>query len=196
MTSHFRIVFLSSGKGTTVSAFCKELENDPQIKLAGIVSDRPEPPVASVAKAFHLPFTYVEPDASFDSNLLETLRCFQPTLICLAGFLKKVPPQTLGFFKNRVINSHPSLLPRFGGQGFYGRKVHEAVIASGDKETGVTIHLVNEEYDKGPILQQASLEVLKGESAEDLEERVKKLEKRVYIDTVKTVLKGLVAFED
>ena len=105
--------------------------------------------------------------------------------IILAGYLRRLGPCFLSAFKNKVINSHPSLLPKFGGKGMYGIHVHQAVCTAGEKQTGITIHYVNEEYDQGLIIGQKTLPVLPDDTSKSLEERVKQAEKLFYVETIK-----------
>ncbi len=104
--------------------------------------------------------------------------------ILLAGYMKKLGPRTLGAYRNRILNTHPSLLPKYGGQGFFGRNVHQAVLDSGDTESGATVHLVAGEYDTGPILAQVRVQVKPDDSVESLEERVKSAERNLIIATL------------
>ena len=110
--------------------------------------------------------------------------------ILLLGYTKKIGSELLAAFNNRIINTHPSLLPKYGGKGFYGRKIHEAVLASGDILTGATVHLVNEEYDSGEILSQIAVPVLPKDSATTLEARVKKTEKAHLIKVLNELWKN------
>ncbi len=103
----------------------------------------------------------------------------------MAGFMKKIGPVTLEKFDRKILNSHPSLLPKFGGQGMYGRRVHEAVIAAKEKESGVTVHLIDKEYDTGPIVTQVRIALRDDETVESLEERVKALESDAYIEAIR-----------
>lgn len=111
-------------------------------------------------------------------------------LVICSGYMKLIGPQTIASVKGRILNVHPALLPKHGGQGLYGRKVHDAVIAAGERETGITIHLVNGEYDKGPIVAQHRLPVKAGDTAEDVENRVKAAEPDFYIQTLRAILDG------
>ncbi len=104
--------------------------------------------------------------------------------ILLAGYMKKLGPRTLGAYRNRILNTHPSLLPKYGGQGFFGRNVHQAVLDAGDTESGATVHLVAGEYDTGPILSQVRVQVKPDDSVESLEERVKSAERNLIIATL------------
>lgn len=106
------------------------------------------------------------------------------SLVCLAGFLLKVEPNFIGRFRGRIVNIHPALLPKFGGQGMWGHHVHEAVLAAGEKESGCTVHLVDEEFDHGAPLAQARVPVLPGDTAEALAARVLEQEHRLYPATV------------
>ena len=102
----------------------------------------------------------------------------------LCGYMKKLGNRTLNHYRGQILNTHPSLLPKYGGQGYYGRKVHEAVIAAGDSESGVTLHQVAEVYDSGEIIEQRNVKVLPTDSAEDLEERVKQAERALWVDVL------------
>jgi phosphoribosylglycinamide formyltransferase-1 len=111
-------------------------------------------------------------------------------LIILAGYMKKIGTNILEKYSDRILNIHPALLPKYGGQGMYGKFVHDAVIKAGETETGVTIHLVNDEYDKGRIIAQAKVQVMPGDSAESLGERVLEAEHKLYVNTVRDVVLG------
>jgi phosphoribosylglycinamide formyltransferase-1 len=127
--------------------------------------------------------THAEP-ASADAAMSAALHEFGVDWVLLAGYMKKLGPKVLREFRNRIVNTHPALLPKFGGSGFYGRRVHEAVIASGDQETGATLHIVDADYDSGPILAQVRVPVLAGDSVEELEERVKVAERKLVVATL------------
>jgi phosphoribosylglycinamide formyltransferase-1 len=114
-------------------------------------------------------------------------------LVVLAGYMKKVGPRTLRHFAGRVLNIHPALLPKFGGQGMYGRRVHEAVLAAGERETGVTIHLVDDEYDHGRILGQCRVPVLPGDTVESLAQRVLQREHEFLVEMLVRIVSGAVA---
>jgi phosphoribosylglycinamide formyltransferase-1 len=127
--------------------------------------------------------THPEP-AALDEAICAALTAAQADWVLLAGYMKPLGPLTLKTFRNRIINTHPSLLPKFGGKGFYGTRVHEAVLAAGDKESGATVHLVESDYDSGPILSQVRVPVRTGDSVRDLEERVKAAERKLVIATL------------
>ena len=113
-------------------------------------------------------------------------------LVILAGYMKKIGPEMLRSFPNRILNSHPSLLPNYCGPGMYGKKVHEAVLAAGEKKTGVTIHLVDEEYDHGPIVDQVKLCINTDQSLEKLERTIKSVEHNLWVDTIRKLQQGLI----
>jgi len=133
--------------------------------------------------------THLTPEA-LDEAILQTLQCHQADLIVLAGYLRKLGTKVLAQYKGRVINIHPALLPKYGGQGMYGLAVHEAVLASGETETGVTIHVVDEEYDHGQILAQCRLSVRTQDTAETLAKRVLSLEHEFLVSTFKQIVTG------
>lgn len=119
-----------------------------------------------------------------DRSILELLRRHEVDLVVLTGYLKRVGPETLAAYGDRIINIHPSLLPRHGGQGMYGLRVHEAVLAAGDRITGVTIHYVTAEYDQGAVLAQRTVPVKPGDTPESLAERVLVVEHELLVETV------------
>jgi phosphoribosylglycinamide formyltransferase-1 len=121
---------------------------------------------------------------------LSALQQHQADLVVLAGYMKRLGEKTLSAYQGRVINIHPALLPKYGGEGMYGTHVHAAVIAAGDQETGVTIHLVDREYDHGDIVAQCRLPVLKSDTAVTLAERVLEREHTFLVDTLKRIIEG------
>jgi phosphoribosylglycinamide formyltransferase-1 len=140
--------------------------------------------------AFHISSrTFPDPD-DLDRAICETLKRHEADLVILAGYMKRLGPRTLAEFKGRIINIHPSLLPKYGGRGMYGKKVHEAVLAAGDKETGVTVHVVNEDYDAGPILKQVKVPVREGDTVRSLADRVLAVEHETYVETLAGILSG------
>ena len=132
--------------------------------------------------------THPNPEA-LDRAIAEALQAAEADWVLLAGYMKKLGPKTLGAFPGRILNTHPALLPKHGGQGFYGRRVHQAVIDAGERESGATVHLVEQEYDTGPIIAQARVPVQPNDAVEALEERVKSAERELLVNT----LRGLIA---
>ena len=117
-------------------------------------------------------------------------------LICLAGYMKMLPPAFVKQYENKILNIHPGLLPEFGGKGFFGMRVHEAVINSGKRESGATVHFVDEIYDHGPIILQKKVEVLKTDTAESLAARILKLEHELFPEVVKAFCENKIIMEN
>lgn len=133
--------------------------------------------------------THPEPD-QLDIAILNTLQSHQADLVLLAGYMKKIGPRVLAALAGRIINIHPALLPKFGGQGMFGAHVHRAVLAAGEKITGVSVHLVDGEYDHGRILAQTEVPVLPGDTVETLAERVLPKEHELLISTLRQIAAG------
>ncbi len=133
--------------------------------------------------------THPDPD-SLDQAILDALILHKVDVVALAGYMKKLGPKTLAHFRGRILNIHPALLPKHGGKGMYGIRVHESVIAAGETESGVTVHLVTEEYDRGPILAQVRVPVMPGDTPETLAERVLVQEHILYPATLQRIATG------
>lgn len=186
-----RLAFLCSGKGTTF----EHLAENPLFQPVCLITNTQNAPVLKKAQQLNIPSFIFCPDQYssidlWDQDILKCLKSKNIDLVILAGFLHRIGPHVLSYFKNKIINSHPSLLPRFGGKGMYGIKVHRAVHKAKEKTTGVTIHYVNEEYDKGVIIAQKKIAVLEKDTPESLEKRVKKLEKTFYTEVIEHVWKN------
>ena len=147
--------------------------------------------------AYHLS-AKTEPDSGLlDAAILHTLQHHEVELVILAGYMKKLGMKTLTHYWGRILNIHPSLLPKFGGQGRYGIHVHEAVLAAGERETGATVHLVEgEEYDQGTILSQCRVPVYTGDTADTLAQRVLVHEHRLLVETLEQILAGKLALPE
>ncbi|MEE9574536.1 MAG: phosphoribosylglycinamide formyltransferase, partial [Gammaproteobacteria bacterium] len=142
--------------------------------------------------AFHLSSKTHKDDSVLDEEITNTLETHKVDWVILAGYMKKIGPGLIEEFKGKIFNIHPSLLPKHGGQGMYGLHVHEAVLASGESETGVTIHMVDGEYDQGRILSQKRVPVEEGDDAATLAARVLKVEHELYSETLQGVIEGRV----
>jgi phosphoribosylglycinamide formyltransferase-1 len=139
---------------------------------------------------YHLSGTTHPDPTRLDAAIADALAAHGVELVVLAGYMRKLGSITLERFRGRVVNIHPALLPRFGGQGMYGQRVHEAVLAAGERETGVTIHVVDAEYDHGPILAQCRVPVLPGDTAETLAARVLEREHVFLVETLAAIVGG------
>ncbi|MFL5500745.1 MAG: phosphoribosylglycinamide formyltransferase [Gemmatimonadaceae bacterium] len=184
-----RIAVLASGRGSNLQAIIDHFDSIARERVAKVVlvaSNRSDSPALIRAATASIDI------ASFDvaddgAQLLELLRRFRVDLVVLAGYLKRVPPSVIREYGGRIINIHPALLPAFGGEGMYGARVHEAVIASGARESGVTVHLVDDDYDRGPIVAQWRVPVEESDTPESLAARVLAVEHVVYPRVVEMV---------
>ena len=186
-----KLAIFASGRGSNAEAIL-QFQSQANYEVALIVVSRSQALVTNFAREKGLPLIVLEKERFQQENLLlESLNEYGIELICLAGFLWKIPDYLIQAFPERILNIHPSLLPKYGGKGMYGSKVHEAVVASGEKESGITIHLVNEEYDKGKILFQAKVPVYEKDTAADLASRVLALEHQHFPTVIQSLCYSL-----
>ncbi|MGJ8665257.1 MAG: phosphoribosylglycinamide formyltransferase [Patiriisocius sp.] len=172
-----KIVIFASGSGTNAENVIKYFEQSNIAQVVQVLSNKKDAKVLKRAEALNVRASFVSKAEILNpQKVLKTLKTIEPDLIVLAGFLLKFPETILKEFPNKVINIHPALLPKFGGKGMYGNYVHEAVVASGETETGITIHYVNENYDEGAIISQHITNVLKTDAADDVAKKVHTLE--------------------
>ena len=173
-----RIAVAISGRGSNLEALLRALQPGAPAEIVLVVSDRADAGGLAHARNGDIP-AVVLPDPANAAAWLELLRGYQIDLVVLAGYLRLVPAPVVAAYRGRIINTHPSLLPAFGGKGMCGERVHRAVLESGARETGVTIHLVDEVYDRGAVLAQSRVPVLRGDTAERLAARVLEVEHRL-----------------
>jgi len=172
-----RIAVAISGRGSNLESLLRALQPGAPAAIVLVVTDRAEAAGLAHARSRNIPAMVLDPaDAA---AWLELLGENQIDLLVLAGYLRLVPAPVVAAYRGRIINTHPSLLPAFGGRGMYGERVHQAVLESGARETGVTIHLVDEVYDRGAVLAQQRVPVLRGDTAERLAARVLEVEHRL-----------------
>ena len=171
-----RVAVLASGGGTNLQALLDALTNSPLARVARVITNRASAGAVERARTSGVPTTVLH-DASASTELLTALGDAQ--LVVLAGYLKLIPAPVVARFRGRMINIHPALLPDFGGPGMYGHHVHAAVLASGAKESGVTIHFVDEAFDRGAIIAQERVPVAPGDTPETLAARVLEAEHRL-----------------
>lgn len=171
--SRVRVAVLVSGHGSNLQALLDACAApDSEAEIACVVSNRDDAGALERARAARVPALVIDRDGQDASGLLALLRRHAIQLVVLAGYLRKVPDAVVAAFRDRMLNVHPALLPAFGGPGMYGRRVHEAVLASGARLSGATVHLVDEQYDHGRILAQWPVPVHPGDTAETLAARV------------------------
>jgi formyltetrahydrofolate-dependent phosphoribosylglycinamide formyltransferase len=175
-----KVAVLASGHGSNLQALLDELA-DPAApaRVSLVISNRADAGALARAVRAEVPTATIAEDGQDAPRLLALLAGHAIELVVLAGYLKKVPDEVVAAYRGRMLNVHPALLPSFGGAGMYGKRVHEAVLASGARLTGVTVHLVDEQYDHGTILAQWPVPVRPGESADALAARVLAVEHRL-----------------
>lgn len=171
------IVVLASGSGSNFQSILDAIQSGiiENAIVTGLIAGRPGIRAIERAESAGIPVA-VLPEAGDETQMTNTLTLqlgkWKPDLIVLAGFLKKIPEALVKQYRNKIINIHPSLLPKFGGKGYYGLKVHKAVIASGETDSGCTVHFVTEEYDEGDIIRQVRVHVNQNDTPETLAARI------------------------
>lgn len=191
-----RLGVLASSRGTNMQALLDACRSGQlSAELAVVISNNRNSGALSRAQAHGVP-CYCLNESSFDDSdeldqaILRTLERHLVDWVLALGYMKKIGPRMLQAYRNRIFNIHPSLLPKFGGQGMYGMYVHEAVLAAGEQETGITIHLVDKEYDRGPAVAQLPVAVMPGDTPESLARRVQTFEHAFLIETLRQLLDG------
>ena len=189
-----KLGFLASRNGSSMRAVIEATER-------GALAARPLLAVSNNRSASALEFadahgvatlviaTQADPDAA-DARLCAAMKEAGVELIVLSGYLRRLGPLILGAYRNRILNIHPGLLPTFGGEGMYGRRVHEAVIAAGASESGATIHAVDDIYDHGPVIARRTVPVLPGDTPDSLEARVTAMEPGFFVETLQAIAEG------
>lgn len=181
------IVLFASGNGSNAEKIIKFFKNSEYGKVVGVFSNKPDAKVLDRAKNHDIPSVVFNKAELNEGFVLEQLRQFQPDLIVLAGFLLKFPESILKEY-SKVINIHPALLPKYGGKGMYGMNVHQAVLDNKEKETGITIHYVNEHYDEGEFIFQKSVNIEDCKTAEEIANKIHELEHQYFPKVISQVL--------
>lgn len=187
-----KIAIFASGKGSNAAVLIDYFNHSgSDIQVALLISNRKEAGAISLARSKGLETHFFSNEViMLATPVLELLKKEKIDWIVLAGFLRKIPTLLIEHYPDRIINIHPSLLPKYGGKGMYGKKVHQAVIAAGEKESGISIHLVNEAYDEGQILKQGKCTIEAGETAESLEAKIRKLEHDLFPVVIESFIKS------
>ena len=187
-----KLGILVSGRGSNMTAILDACEKGYlQARVEVVISSNSKAKAFAKAKERKINrICFDERIRNLDATICEYLRLHEVDLVLLAGFMKKIGPKMLSVFEGSILNIHPSLLPKYGGQGLYGINVHRAVIEAGEKKSGATVHLVNEYYDKGKILEQKSVIVDEDDTPETLAKKVLKIEHVLYVETVKKIIEG------
>src|SRR5579872_2575114 len=194
MTSVLKLGFLASRNGSGMRAIVRAIEaGDLEAEARLLVSNRADAPALTFGAEHGVPTAVIptlpDPDAA-DAALAAALHDAGVELVILSGYLRKLGPKTLNAYSGRVLNIHPALLPKFGGQGMYGRRVHEAVAAAGETITGACVHVVDAEYDQGPVVASIEVPLAEGDTAEDIERKVTAVEPALFVATLKRISDG------
>jgi len=182
------IIIFASGKGSNAAAIIEYFRTHPMATVSLIVSNKADAGVLELAKKENIPSRVIDRETLKSAEFVAMLENYKPSLIVLAGFLWKIPDEFVVAFRNRIINIHPALLPAFGGKGMYGHNVHQAVLEAGHKESGITIHYVDEVYDNGDIILQARCKVCPQDDADALAKRIHTLEHFYFPRTIEFLL--------
>ncbi len=191
-----RIAGIASHNGTNlrhIDAACRAGTLDAEMVV--LVSNNGDSSILDYARAHGIPWHHLSsrthPSAGeLDQAIASVLAAHRVDLVFLSGYMRRLGPATVGAFRNRILNVHPALLPAYGGEGMYGDRVYAAVLAAGESETGPSVHLVDEEYDHGPVVLQHRVPVLAGDTLETLRDRVRGCEPRLSLDVVGLVARG------
>lgn len=183
-----KLAIFASGSGSNALKIMDYFHDSPHAQVALLCSDNPQAPILALASA-RVPHIVVLEKSQYQSGeyLNALLQSHGIDLVILAGYLKLIPASLIAAFPQKIINIHPALLPKFGGKGMYGMNIHKAVIAAGEKESGITIHFVDEEYDHGAHIFQASLPISPDWTPEILQKEVLKLEHAHFAPTILSI---------
>jgi formyltetrahydrofolate-dependent phosphoribosylglycinamide formyltransferase len=195
------IAVFASGRGSNFQAILDAIDAGIlPARVVVLMSNKSEAGAVEIARARnistqHFSQKMFSSEKALADAILEVLEKNHAEFIVLAGYLKKIPAHVIRQYRNRIINIHPALLPSFGGEGMYGHYVHEAVIARGEKVSGATVHLVDEEYDRGPIVMQKTVDILPDETPDSLAEKVLTVEHEIFPLALKAFAEGRVKVE-
>lgn len=184
-----QIAILASGKGSNADRLCNHFKQHPSARIRLIACDRETAGVYDIARAHNIPAIHLNKELRLNPALfLQRLKEEGITFIVLAGYLRLIPKAIVDAYPKRIINLHPALLPKFGGKGMHGMHVHEAVAAHGEKETGITIHYVNEHYDEGDIIAQFAAPLAPGATPQEIAHLIADLEAKHFATVVEEVV--------
>lgn len=184
------IVLFASGSGTNVENILLYFNQNPIAKVVSVFCNNPNAKVIDRAIKFHVPVVVFSKEDFNNNIVLQKLYEYKPDLIVLAGFLLQFPTSIIEKYPNQIINIHPALLPKYGGKGMYGMKVHTAVLENKESETGITIHHVNEHYDEGNIIFQQSIKIEDCIAPEAIAEKIHQLEQQHFPRIIENILKS------
>lgn len=184
-----KIVLFASGSGSNVENIVKYFKKSEEVEITKVYTNNPNAYVIERCEDLNIPCgIFSRKEFRENLSVLDDLKSIQPDLIVLAGFLWLVPSEYVEAFPNKIINIHPALLPKYGGKGMYGSRVHEAVVANKEKESGITIHFVNEKYDEGNIIRQEKCVVQLNDTPDDVASKVHALEYEHFPQVINELL--------
>lgn len=185
-----KIAILASGEGTNAERIIRYFSEKRTAEVALVITNKTQAGVLKRTEKLNVPSLIITAREFADGEALKALHRYNIDFIVLAGFLLKVPDTILHDYPNKIVNIHPALLPKFGGKGMYGAHVHEAVIAAGEKESGITIHYIDAHYDEGNTIFQATCPVLPDDTPDTLAARVHQLEYKYFTQVIEAVISG------
>ncbi len=185
-----KIAIFASGSGSNAENIYEYFKTNKEVKITYILTNRKDAKVIERAQRLDIPFKYFTKEEFNSVEFVDFLK-EQADLIVLAGFLLKIPESLTKAFENKMVNIHPALLPKYGGKGMYGDHVHKAVVANNETETGITIHYVNENYDEGAIIFQASTGVVPEDTYDTVADKVHQLEYKHFPEVIEQVLDNI-----
>ncbi len=196
------VAVFASGQGSNFKAILDAIRTGTirNARVVLLISNNSGAGALMIAREHQIPAAHISrkqfgSDEAYTAALYQALKSHDANFIALAGYMKLIPREVVRAFRNRILNIHPALLPRFGGAGMYGLRVHEAVLASGSKVSGATVHLVDEEYDRGPVVMQETLDVADSDTPETLASRVLEIEHRLYPRVLELFAEGRVKID-
>lgn len=195
------VAVFASGRGSNFQAILSAIQQGYlPARVTLLISNKADAGAVELARAHNIPALHLSQKSfssedAYAARMLDVLHEHHVEMIALAGYLKRIPSAVIERYRNKILNVHPALLPAFGGPGMYGHHVHDAVIACGAKVSGATVHIVDEEYDRGPIVIQKSLEVANDDTPESLAAKVLNIEHEIYPKALKAFVEGRVKIE-
>lgn len=183
-----KVVIFASGSGSNAEKIILHFKNNTFGNVVAVFTNNPHAKVIERAKKLEVAGFIFDKEALRDGEVLQIINSIQPDLIVLAGFLWKFPENIIREYPNKIINIHPALLPKYGGKGMYGKHVHQAVLENQEKETGITIHYVNEQYDEGAIIFQQAVNIEDCQTPEDVALKVQELEHEFFPKVIENLI--------
>lgn len=183
-----KILLFASGTGSNVENIIQYFQNHPDISIVGVFTNNPQAKVLEIAHKHKVPTLIFNREQLSGGVVLEKIQELKPDLIVLAGFLWKMPEVIVATYPNKIINIHPALLPKYGGKGMYGMKVHQTVLENQEKETGITIHYVNEHYDEGEFILQQKIAIEDCTTPEEIAQKIHELEHKHFPEVIERLL--------